>query len=74
MNTLSRGFYLNPSNLRADVQSCARTYHDNNALPDWQFARNNGFHMLATGDEVARGIGGEARWTLNWPAGKQAVR
>jgi hypothetical protein len=36
--------------------------------------RNNGFHILATGDEVARGIGTEAGWTLNWPAGKQAVQ
>jgi hypothetical protein len=73
VNTLSRGFYLNPRNLRADYNSW-RTSYDNNVRPDWQFARNNGFHILATGDEVARGIGAEAWWTLNWPAGKRAVQ
>jgi hypothetical protein len=73
VNTLSRGFYLNPRNLRADYNFWRRSY-DNSVMPDWQFARNNGFHILATGDEVARGIGSEAWWTLNWPAGKQAVQ
>jgi hypothetical protein len=73
VNTLSRGFYPNPRNLLADYQSWRRSY-DSGVLPDWQFARDNGFHIVATGDDVARGIGTEAWWTLNWPASKQAVQ
>ena len=73
VNTLSRGFYLNPRNIRADYAGWQRSFYDS-TVPDWIFARDHGFHILATGDEVARGIGGEAWWTLNWPWGKQAVQ
>lgn len=73
VNTLSRGFYMNPRNLRADYAGWQRSFYDS-TVPDWIFARDHGFHIFATGDEVARGIGAEAWWTLNWPAGKQAVQ
>src|SRR5262249_54077477 len=46
----------------------------NSTAPDWVFAGENGFHILATGDDVARGIGSEAWWTLNWKFGKAAVQ
>ncbi len=73
VNTLSRGFYQNPRNLRADYQAWRKSMYDN-AEPDWRFARDNGFHIFATGDDVARNIGSEAWWTLNWPFGKYAVQ
>jgi len=42
--------------------------------PRWQFAKNNGFHVLATGDEIARNIGSEGWWTMNWIWAKAAVQ
>ncbi len=73
VNTLSRGFYLNPRDLRADYRAWMRSLY-NSAAPDWLFARDHGFHIFGTGDDVARNIGGEAWWTLNWPYGKYAVQ
>jgi hypothetical protein len=73
VNTLSRGFYANPRNLHADYHAWVKSFYASTA-PDWLFARDNGFHIFATGDEVARNIGGEAWWTLNWPYGKYAVQ
>ena len=73
VNTLSRGFYSNPHNLRADYQSWRKSLYNSTAT-DWMFAGDNGFHIFATGDDVARNIGGEAWWTLNWPFGKYAVQ
>ncbi len=73
INTLSRGFYINPRNIGADYAGWQRSFYDG-TVPDWIFARDHGFHIFATGDEVARGIGAEAWWTLNWPWGKQAVQ
>jgi hypothetical protein len=73
INTLSRGFYANPRNVHADYQAWMKSFYGSTA-PDWLFARDNGFHILGTGDEVARNIGGEAWWTLNWPHGREAVQ
>jgi hypothetical protein len=42
--------------------------------PRWQFAKDNGFHILATGDDIARNIGGEGWWTMNWTPAKAAVQ
>ncbi|MFZ0888230.1 MAG: Ig-like domain-containing protein, partial [Candidatus Binataceae bacterium] len=73
INTLSRGFYLNPRNITYDYHTWQSSY-DALIAPDWQFAANHGFHILATGDDVCRNIGSEAWDTLNWPSGQQAVR
>jgi hypothetical protein len=73
VNTLTRGFYDNPRNIRADYHSWVKSFYTNTA-PDWIFARDNGFHVFGTGDDVARNIGGEAWWTLNWPYGRYAVQ
>jgi len=73
VNTLSEGFYQNPRNLQATYLDWVRNYNANVA-PEWDFARIHHFHVLATGDEVCRDIGGEAWWTLNWLPAKTAVQ
>jgi Bacterial Ig domain len=73
INTLSQGFYSNPRNIDADYGKW-RQYYDTYIAPAWSFAAKHGMHILATGDEVCRNIGGEAWWTLNWPSGKTAVQ
>ena len=73
INTLSEGFFMNPRNRHYSYTSW-KQYYDNAIAPEWSFAKAHNFHVLATGDEVCRNIGGEAWWTLNWPAGKAAVQ
>lgn len=73
INTISQGFYSNPRNLHRSYSAWREDY-DAHIAPAWSFAAKNGFHILATGDEVCRNIGGEAWWTLNWPSGKPAVQ
>ena len=73
VNTLSEGFYLNPRNLLASYSDWVK-YYNANVAPEWNFARMHHFHVLATGDEVCRNIGGEAWWTLNWLPAEAAVR
>jgi hypothetical protein len=73
VNTLQSGIYMNPRDLThtyADWQQ----FYDSYLRPRWQFAKDNGFHVLATGDEIARNIGLEGWWTLNWPPGQVAVQ
>jgi hypothetical protein len=73
INAISQGFYSNPRKLDYSYDSWRKDY-DTNVAPAWSFAARNHLHILATGDEVCRNIGGEAWWTLNWPAGKSAVQ
>jgi hypothetical protein len=73
VNTISQGFFSNPRNVKAGYLNWVRSYNDSFAR-DWAFAKQHGLHILATGDEVCRNIGGEAWWTLNWPWGKSAVQ
>jgi hypothetical protein len=73
VNTLGSGVYVNFRNLTStysDWQQYYETYWE----PRWQFAKNNGFHILATGDEIARNIGGEGWWTMNWAPAQAAVQ
>lgn len=72
VNTLSEGFYINPRTLNMSLDDF-KSYYNSAIAPEWTWARENGFHILATGDEVCRDIGGEAWWTLNWANGKAAV-
>lgn len=72
INTVSEGFYRNPRDTTTPYVNW-KWFYDNYIAPDWKFARDHGLHILATGDEVCRNIGGEAWWTLNWPDGQQAV-
>ena len=73
VNTLSRGFYQNVQDVKTPYAEWKQGY-DANVVPDWDFARANGFHVLPAGDDVARNIGTEGWRTLNWPYGKQAVQ
>jgi len=73
VNTLQQGFYPNPRNLSKTWESWKSEY-DSQFVPNWAYAVSNGLHLLPSGDDVARNIGGEGWWTLNWPYGKQAVQ
>lgn len=73
INTLSRGFYMNPRSITQDYGGWQSDY-DGSAGVDWTWAKNNGYHFYTMGDEIARNIGGEAWWTLNWPYGQQAAQ
>jgi hypothetical protein len=73
INSISEGFYRNPRNTRANYAQWQREF-DLLVKPGWRFAKEHQLHVLATGDEVCRNIGGEAWWTINWPSGKKAVQ
>ncbi len=73
VNTISRGFYLNPYSTTSSYSDWQTSY-DSEVAPDWTWAADSGFHILATGDDVCRNIGSEAWDTLNWPSGQQAVQ
>jgi hypothetical protein len=73
INTLYSGFYSNPRRISAQYDAWRRGY-DSNLGMFWKAAANNGYHLYAMGDEIARNIGGEAWWTMNWPFAKYAVQ
>ncbi len=73
VNTLSRGFYQNVQDIKTSFADWKQGF-DALVAPDWAWAKDNGFHVLPTGDDVARNIGSEGWRTLNWPYGKQAVQ
>ena len=73
VNTLQEGIFPNPRNLSTTFAQW-QSYYDSSYVTQWQYAADNGFHVLATGDDIARGIGGEAWWTINWPPAKAAVQ
>jgi hypothetical protein len=72
INTLSEGFYINPYDITYSFSNWLWLYNYLIA-PEWEFAKANNFHVLATGDEICRNIGTEGWYTLNWPFGKAAV-
>ena len=73
VNTLHRGIYPNLHTLSATFAQW-QEYYDSAYVSMWQWAASNGFHVLATGDDIARGIGGEGWWTMNWPPAKATVQ
>ena len=73
INTLESGFYLNPRNTTQSYSSWQSNY-DSIYGSRWTWAANNGYHLYTMGDDVARNIGSEAWFTLNWPSGQQAVQ
>jgi hypothetical protein len=73
VNTLNLGFYSNPRDLKTNIDQWISSY-DSQVAPQWTWAARNGYHLYLTGDEIARNIGQEGWWTLNWPFGKQAVQ
>lgn len=73
INTLSQGFYPNPRNLNANYTTWRRHY-DSTYGRKWRRAKEFGFHIVATGDDICRRIGADAWWTLNWRYGQRAVR
>ena len=73
VNTLSRGFYQNIQDIKTSYADWKQGF-DALVAPDWAWAKANGFHVLPTGDDVARNIGTEGWRTLNWPYGKQAIQ
>lgn len=75
INTLSQGFYNNPRDLSATYLSW-RVGYDLTFGAQWAWAKNNGFHIYAAGDDMARQPGnkGDAYYTIRWPWGKEAAR
>ncbi len=73
VNTLSFGVYSNPRNT-ATAFTDWKAGFDQNVVPRMTWAKQNGFHLLLTGDDIFRNIGTDAWYTLNWPNGKQAVK
>jgi hypothetical protein len=65
--------YLNPRDVTLDFSEWKNDF-DATILPKMQWATDNGFHLLPTGDDIFRRIGMDAWYTLNWPAGQQAVQ
>jgi len=73
INTLSFGMYLNPWNTTTPFATWQTSFEQAiGQKMDW--AKTNGYHMLLTGDDIFRRIGGDAWYTLNWPSGQQAVQ
>ena len=73
VTTLSRGFYQNVQDIKTPFAEWKQGY-DATVVPDWAWAKANGFSVLPAGDDVVRNIGTEGWRTLNWPYGKQAVQ
>ena len=73
VNTLGRGFYQNVPDIKTSFSDWKQGY-DATVVPDWAWAKANGFSVLPAGDDVARNIGTEGWRSLNWPYGKQAVQ
>ena len=73
INAVSQGFYSNPRDLSMPFSKWKNAF-DAAYLPGWRYVAANKLHVLATGDEVCRRIGGEAWWTLNWRFGRKAVQ
>jgi hypothetical protein len=73
INTLSFGMYLNPWNTTTSFSTWQTNFEQAiGRKMDW--ATTNGYHMLLTGDDIFRRIGGDAWYTLNWPSGEAAVQ
>ncbi len=73
VNALGFGVYVNPRDT-ITAFSDWQTNYDQTVTPQMQWARDNGFHLLLTGDDIFREIGTDAWFTLNWPWGSQAVQ
>jgi hypothetical protein len=75
INTVSQGFYINPRGVGADLSKW-RAHYDSTRGAEWQWAKANGFHVYAVGDDVARrpGRNGDAYNTVSWTSGKSAVQ
>ncbi len=73
VNSLSFGLYVNPWDTGADYSDW-QTNYDATVGQKISWAQTNGFHLLLTGDDIFRRIGGDAWYTLNWPSGAQAVQ
>ena len=73
VNSLTFGLYVNPWNINTAFSDWQSNY-DSMVTPKINWAQQNGFHLLLTGDDIFRRIGGDAWYTLNWPSGTQAVQ
>jgi hypothetical protein len=73
VNTLSQGIYSNPRNTTQDLASW-KSYYDSNYTNAFNWAANNGFHLLLTGDDVTRSPCGDTRWSLKWPMAERAIQ
>src|SRR5262249_17296586 len=75
VNTLYSGFYPNlVRNSLTTTWNDWLTYYTSEFLSRFQWAAQNGFHMLTMGDDGFRNIGTDAWPTLNWPFGRQAIQ
>ncbi len=73
VNTLTFGIYQNPWNTTTSFADWQASY-DQVVAPKMAWAAQNGFHLLLTGDDIFRRIGGDAWFTLNWPHAPEAVQ
>lgn len=73
VNTIAQGIYPNPRSLTTTWEQW-RSGFDYTYGGYFQYAASQGLKLMGTGDDIARGIGAEAWWTLNWPYGRQAVQ
>ncbi len=72
INTLGFGVYLNPRNTTAAFTDWKASF-DQTVAQQMKWGKDNGFHLLLTGDDIFRNIGSDAWFTLNWQYGKPAV-
>ncbi|PYS54832.1 MAG: hypothetical protein DMG13_06290 [Acidobacteria bacterium] len=73
LNTLTFGLYLNTRSTSTPYTDW-KTSQDQTITSRIQWAKDNGFHIIATGDDGFRRPGDDAQWTLNWPYGWQATQ
>lgn len=73
VNTLYSGLYPNPRQIAADYDKWKLGY-DSSLGASWKWAAAHEYHLYTMGDDIARNIGGEAWWTMNWPFAQRAVQ
>jgi Bacterial Ig domain len=73
VNTVTDGFYL-PSHGRTDDYVAWQNAFNSVVASKWSWAATNGFHVLATGDDLCRQPGVEGYRALNWPSAPAAVQ
>src|SRR5439155_17015325 len=72
LNTLTFGLYLNTRSTPTPYTDW-KTSQDHTITSRIQWAKDNGFHIIATGDDGFRRPGDDAQWTWNSPYGCQAT-
>jgi hypothetical protein len=64
--------YNNPPGI-AGSYSAWQSQFDSIWIPYWTWTANNNFHVMGLGDQIARGIGQEGWFAMNWPSSNLAL-